>query len=145
MIHFDVMTGRGLGNNALYGGDRDAVERQTPSEHEALLDITTLPDYQRIMSTNPAALPMFMPSLLAQAETREAEFPKYWDDSYPRRDVSQSSSFIGPIDYDPYSDMAMVEMNGKVYPYVGIDPVRMAEWLNYPSMERYYTDFIKGK
>ena len=144
MIHFDVMTGAGLGNNALIGGVREAVERQTPYEHEALLDVTTLPDYQRIMSTNPSAIAMFMPSLIAQAELREAEFPKYWDDSVPRRDVTQSSSFIGPMDYDPYSNMAMVQLNNRMYPYVGIDPVRMAEWLNYPSMGQYYNRFVKG-
>ena len=144
MIHFDVMTGAGLGNNALIGGVRDAVERQTPYEHEALLDVTTLPDYQRIMSTNPSAIAMFMPSLIAQAELREAEYPKYWDDSVPRRDVTQSSSFIGPMDYDPYSNMAMVQLNNRMYPYVGIDPVRMAEWLNYPSMGQYYNRFVKG-
>lgn len=144
MIHFDVMTGAGLGNNALIGGVREAVERQTPYEHEALLDVTTLPDYQRIMTTNPSALAMFMPSLIAQAELREAEFPKYWDDSVPRRDVTQSSSFVGPMDYDPYSNMAMVQLNNRVYPYVGMDPVRMAEWLNYPSMGQYYNRFVKG-
>lgn len=144
MIHFDVMTGAGLGNNALIGGVREAVERQTPYEHEALLDVTTLPDYQRIMSTNPSAIAMFMPSLIAQAELREAEYPKYWDDSVPRLDVTQSSSFIGPTDYDPYSNMAMVQLNNRVYPYVGIDPVRMAEWLNYPSMGQYYNRFVKG-
>lgn len=145
MIHFDVMTGRGLSNNALMSGDRTATERQTPYEHAELLDITTLPDYQRIMATNPAALAMFMPSLMAQAELREAEYPKYWDDTVPRRDISQSSSFIGPIDYDPYSNMAMVQLGNKVYPYTGIDPVRMSEWLNYPSMEDYYTNFVKAK
>lgn len=144
MIHFDVMTGAGLGNNALIGGVREAVERQTPYEHEALLDVTTLPDYQRIMTTNPSALAMFMPSLIAQAELREAEYPKYWDDSVPRRDVTQSSSFVGQMDYDPYSNMAMVQLNNRVYPYVGMDPVRMAEWLNYPSMGQYYNRFVKG-
>jgi len=144
MIHFDVMTGAGLGNNALIGGVREAVERQTPYEHEALLDVTTLPDYQRIMTTNPSALAMFMPSLIAQAELREAEYPKYWDDSVPRRDVTQSSSFVGPMDYDPYSNMATVQLNNRVYPYVGIDPVRMAEWLNYPSIGQYYNRFVKG-
>lgn len=144
MIHFDVMTGAGLGNNALIGGVREAVERQTPYEHEALLDVTTLPDYQRIMTTNPSALAMFMPSLIAQAELREAEYPKYWDDSVPRRDVTQSSSFVGPMDYDPYSNMAMVQLNNRVYPYVGMDPVRMAEWLNYPSIGQYYNRFVKG-
>lgn len=145
MINFDVMTGRGLSHNALLSGNREAVERQTPVEHEALLDVTTLPDYQRIMATNPAALPMMMPQLQAQAELREAEYPKYWNDSTPRRSVSQSSSFIGNIDYEPDSNMAMVQLGNKVYPYVGIDPVRMAEWLNSPSMEDYYHNFIKSK
>lgn len=143
MIHFDVMTGAGLGNNAMYGGNRDAAQRQTPEEHAELLDITTLPNYQRIMTTNPAALPMLMPSLIAEAELREQASPKYWDDSVPRRYLTQSSSFVGPMDYDPYSNMVMVNLNNRVYPYAGIDPVRMAEWLDYPSLGQYYNGFVK--
>lgn len=143
MIHFDVMTGAGLGDNAMLGGIREAAERQTQAEHEGLLDITTLPDYQKIMATQPEALPMFMPSLIAQAELREAEYPKYWDDSVPRREITQSSSFVGNMDYDPYTNMVMAQIGRKVYPYVGMDPVRMAEWLNWPSMGRYYNQYIK--
>jgi hypothetical protein len=48
------------------------------------------------------------------------------------------------MDYDPYSNMATVQLNNRVYPYVGIDPVRMAEWLNYPSIGQYYNRFVKG-
>lgn len=143
MIHFDVMTGAGLGNNAMYGGNRDAAQRQTAQEHMDLLDVTTLPDYQRIMATNPSLLPMLMPSLEREAEIREASYPKYWDDSEPRRYLTQSSSFVGPIDYDPYSNMVTVQLGNRVYPYVGIDPVRMAEWLDYPSMGQYYNQFMK--
>lgn len=146
MIHFDVMTGKGLGHNALMTGDRKAVERQTPEEHMELLDITTLPDYPEFLALPPGPQKSLMyNALVAQAQQREMDYPRYWDDTEPRRMVSQSSSFIGPMDYDPYSNMAMVQMGNKVYPYTGLDPVRMAEWLNSPSMEDYYQNFIKSK
>lgn len=146
MIHFDVMTGRGLGRNALLSGDRNAAIRQTPAQHEELLDITTLPDYPAFLAMPPGPQKSLMyNTLVAQAELREQEDPKYWNDVKPRRNITQSSSFIGPIDYDQNSNMAMVQMGDKVYPYPNIDPVRMAEWLNSPSMEDYYTNFVKGK
>ena len=146
MIHFDVMTGKGLGNNTLISGDRKAAERQTPVEHQELLDITKDPEYAQLLSLPPGpARALAFRILEARAIEREMSNPKYWDDTEPRRTITQSSSFIGPIDYDPYSNMAMVQIGNKLYPYTGIDPVRMSDWLNSPSMEDYYKDFIKSK
>lgn len=145
MIHFDVMTGKGLGHNALMSGERKAVERQTPLQHEELLDISSLPDYPAFVAMPPGPQKSLMyNALVAQAELRERENPRYWEDSIPRRNVTQSSSFIGPVDYEPSTGMAMVQLGNKVYPYSGLDPVKMAEWLNSPSMEDYYLRFIKG-
>ena len=146
MIHFDVMTGRGLSNNALMSGERKATERQTPIQHEELLDITTLPDYPAFLAMPPGPQKSLMyNTLVAQAELREQEDPRYWNDVQPRRNITQSSSFIGPIDYDQNSNLAAVQMGDRVYMYPGIDPVRMSEWLNSPSMEQYYLDYVKGK
>lgn len=146
MIHFDVMTGRGLGHNAMLSGDRKAAERQSLNEHESLLDITTLPDYAKVMAMPPGpARAAAMQMLQAQAELREQEYPRYWNDTVPRRNISQSSSFIGPIDYDQNTNLAAVQMGDKVYMYPNLDPVRMSEWLNSPSMEDYFRNYIKGK
>lgn len=144
MIHFDVMTGKGMGHNALMSGDRTAAERQTPLQHEELLDISTLPDYPAFVAMPPGPQKSLMyNALVAQAELRERENPRYWNDANPRKNITQSSSFIGNIDYEPETNMAMVQMGNKVYPYAGIDPVKMAEWLNSPSMEDYYLRFLK--
>ena len=68
MIHFDVMTGRGLDNGALMSGDRRATERQTPAQHEELLDISTLPDYPAFMAMPPGPQKSLMyNALVAQA------------------------------------------------------------------------------
>lgn len=145
MIHFDVMTGKGMGHNALMSGDRTAAERQTPLQHEELLDISSLPDYPAFLAMPPGPQKSLVyNALVAQAELRERENPRYWNDANPRKNITQSSSFIGNIDYEPNTNMAMVQMGNKVYPYSGIDPVKMAEWLNSPSMEDYYLRFIKG-
>jgi len=144
MIHFDVMTGRGMGHNALMTGDRTAAERQTPLQHEELLDISSLPDYPAFVAMPPGPQKSLMyNALVAQAELRERENPRYWNDANPRKNITQSSSFIGNIDYEPNTNMAMVQMGNKVYPYAGIDPVKMAEWLNSPSMEEYYLNYVK--
>jgi hypothetical protein len=144
MIHFDVMTGKGMGHNALMSGDRTAAERQTPLQHEELLDISSLPDYPAFLAMPPGPQKSLMyNALVAQAELRERENPRYWNDANPRKNITQSSSFIGNIDYEPDTNMAMVQMGNKVYPYAGIDPVKMAEWLNSPSMEDYYLRFLK--
>lgn len=146
MIHFDVMTGKGLGHNAMLSGDRKAAERQTPMQHEELLDITTLPDYPTFLAMPPGPQKSLMyNTLVAQAELREQEYPRYWNDTVPRRNINQSSSFIGPIDYDQNSNLAAVQMGDKVYMYPNLDPVRMSEWLNSPSMEDYFRNYIKGK
>lgn len=142
MIRFDVMTGRGLGNNTLMSGDRKATERQTPLEHEELLDITTLPDYPTFLAMPPGPQKSLMyNALMAQAELREQEDPRYWNDTMPRRNITQSSSFIGPIDYDQNSNLATVQLGDRLYVYP-LDNQQMSEWLNSP-MERYYIDRIK--
>lgn len=130
---FNILTGTGLSNNVLKSGDRQATFRQTPQEHEDLLDERNLPGYQEVMlMTGPAKLAALQ-QLKAQAQLREAEYPKYWDDDYPRRPINQSSSWVSDIDYDPYSQVAQVQLGNKVYAYP-MSPNRVAELLNSPSI-----------
>lgn len=130
---FDIITGKGLSNNVLKSGDRLAAERQTPLEHEELLDERNLPGYREAMMLQGPARLMAIQQLRAQAALREAEYPKYWDDQYPRRDIAQSSSWVGDIDYDPYSNVAQVNMGNKVYSY-SFTPTRLAQILNSSSI-----------
>lgn len=130
---FDIITGNGLGSNILKSGDRLATFRQTPQEHEELLDERTIPGYQEAMSLQGPARLFAIQQLRAQAQLREQEYPKYWDDEYPRRPISQSSSWVSDIDYDPYSNVAQVQLGNKVYSY-SMTPNRIAEILNSPSI-----------
>ena len=139
---FDIITGKGLSNNVLKSGDRLAAERQTPLEHEELLDERNLPGYREAMLLQGPARLMAIQQLRAQAALREAEYPKYWLDEYPRRDISQSSSFIGDINYDPYSNLAQIQIGNKVYSY-SRTPEQIAEMINSPSLGGYFNSVLK--
>lgn len=134
---FDIITGKGLSNNVLKSGDRLAAERQTPLEHEELLDERNLPGYREAMMLQGPARLMAIQQLRAQAALREAEYPKYWDDQYPRRDIAQSSSWVGDIDYDPYSNVMQVQLGNKVYTY-SKTPDQVAQIVNSPSIGDYF-------
>lgn len=134
---FDIITGKGLSNNVLKSGDRLAAERQTPLEHEELLDERNLPGYREAMMLQGPARLMAIQQLRAQAALREAEYPKYWDDQYPRRDIAQSSSWVGDIDYDPYSNVMQVQLGNKVYTY-SKTPDQVAQIVNSPSIGGYF-------
>lgn len=133
---FNILTGAGLSNNALKSGDRQASFRQTPYEHEQLLDETNLPGYREAMMLPGPERLMAIQQLRAQAALREAEYPKYWDDQYPRRDISQSSSWVGDVDFDPYSNVMQVQLGNKVYTY-SETPDQVAEFINSPSLGGY--------
>lgn len=133
---FDIITGKGLNNN-IRTGDRLAAERQTPLEHEELLDERNLPGYREAMMLQGPARLMAIQQLRAQAALREAEYPKYWDDQYPRRDIAQSSSWVGDIDYDPYSNVMQVQLGNKVYTY-SKTPDQVAQIVNSPNIGNYF-------
>ena len=133
---FDIITGKGLNNN-IRTGDRLAAERQTPLEHEELLDERNLPGYREAMMLQGPARLMAIQQLRAQAALREAEYPKYWDDQYPRRNIAQSSSWVGDIDYDPYSNVMQVQLGNKVYTY-SKTPDQVAQIVNSPSIGDYF-------
>ena len=105
-MHFDVMSGiPSLAGNALKGGDRTAAED------------------------------LALNALKAEAMRREADLPKYWNDQYPRRPITQSSSWISGIEYDPVTNYAQMQTrDGKTYGYGGIDPTQMANILNSQSI-----------
>lgn len=140
---FDIITGNGLGSNILKSGDRLATFRQTPQEHEELLDERTMPGYQEAMALQGPARLFAIQQLRAQAQLREAESPNYWSDEYPRRNISQSSSFIGDINYDPFSNSAQIQIGNMVYSYYRT-PDQIAEMINSPSLGGYFNHVLKG-
>lgn len=145
-MHFGIFHGiPTLAGNALLAGDRQATLRQTPREHADLLDVTNLPNYQLLMRTNPAAVAMMMPALEAEAQAREAAYAKYWDDQLPRRQISQSSSWVGDFDYDPVTKNLEVQMGQKIYSFPGMEPDQVARWINSSSIGSYFNQNLKGK
>jgi len=144
-MHFSVYNGdTSLAGNALKAGNREATKRQTQQEHDDLLDITTLPEYQQFMALPPAAKAIAMQALQAQAEERERLDPRYWLDANPRRAISQSSSWVGDFDYDPTANYLLVKMGNKDYAFAGMQPETVAEWINSPSLGQYFNNYIKG-
>lgn len=136
-MHFDVISGiPSLAGNALKGGDRTAAERQTPFEHDSILDEKNLPEYPAVlmMPAGPQR-DLALNALKAEAMRREADLPKYWNDQYPRRPITQSSSWISGIEYDPVTNYAQMQTrDGKTYGYGGIDPASMANIINSQSI-----------
>lgn len=136
-MHFDVMSGiSSLAGNALKGGDRTAAERQTAFEHDSILDEKNLPEYPAVlmMPAGPQR-DLALNALKAEAMRREADLPKYWNDQYPRRPITQSSSWISGIEYDPVTNYAQMQTrDGKTYGYGGIDPTQMANIINSQSI-----------
>lgn len=145
-IIFSVLQGDGLSGNAMKGGQRIAVERQTALEHKDLLD----PSKGSLMNAYAAAMSMppgpmkaaAIENLKVQAELREREYPKYWDDSTPRRPVSQSSSWVGNVRYDPDADIAYIQLGkgGKWFAYPDVTPEGLARFLNSPSLGKFLND-----
>ena len=142
-MHFDVLTGiPSLAGNALRSGDRTAAERQSPFEHENLLDEKQLPEYATVlmMPAGPQR-DLALNALKAEAMRRESEVPKYWNEQYPRRPITQSSSWVSGIDYDPTTSYASVHTNdGKSYGYGGIDAASMANIINSQSIGKEFNN-----
>ena len=141
---FNVLTSKGGTGNALKSGDRLATQRQTQAEHNKLLDISSLPEYQVVMAMPPGPQRiMAIRALNAKAQLMEKEYPKYWNDEYPRRPITQSSSFIGDVNYDPYSQVMNVEVGNRTYSYPSQSPNDVANFLNSNSLGRYYNNILK--
>lgn len=141
---FNVLTSKGGTGNALKSGDRLATQRQTQAEHNKLLDIRSLPEYTAVMSMPPGPQrQMAIRALNAKAQLIEKEFPKYWNDEYPRRSISQSSSFIGDVNYDPYSQVMNLEVGNRTYSYPSQSPNDVANFLNSNSLGSYYNNILK--
>ena len=141
---FNVLTSKGGTGNTLKSGDRLATQRQTQAEHNKLLDIRSLPEYTAVMSMPPGPQRvMAIKALNAKAQLMEKEYPKYWNDEYPRRPITQSSSFIGDVSYDPYSQVMNIEVGNRTYSYPSQSPNDVEHFLNSNSLGSYYNNILK--
>ena len=87
--------------------EAEAAYRQSPSQHEALLNKYVKP------GMSPAELML----ALDQGRQEEAAEPRYWNDQLPRRDIGASSSWIDSIEYLPDMGLASFSVNGRQYFY----------------------------
>lgn len=136
-MKFTVNTGNpNFSNNSLKSGNRLATYRQTQKEHDDLLDISNLPDYPfyELMEDGPEK-EEFKNYLVVQAIQREKDDPKYWDDEEPRKPISQSSSWVGDIDFNPETNLITVALGdkGKTKTIYGTAD-DAAEWVNAQSI-----------
>ena len=140
---YTVLSGKGLGGNILKGGDRKAAERQTKEEHDDLLDIKNLPGYSRFLAMPPGpAKTLALKALEMEAEERERTNPKWWMDERPRREITQSDSFINGVSVDPNSGMGSVQIRDRIYMYP-MTTQQATDMVNSDSLGQYFNNILK--
>jgi hypothetical protein len=120
------------------GRNTKGTELQTELEHDKLQDPEYLwPDeyYTAIYTKNPGLLT----ALEERAKEYELKFPRYWrygnnDMRTPKPELT--SSWVNSVNYDPNSQIAVIQLNGKMYTYAGISPDQMTRFLKSPSLGR---------
>lgn len=147
MIKFRVLTGPALSSNALMSGDTRARRMQSEAVHDKLLDIRTIPGYKRYLAVrriNPIQASIMRTRLEEKTIAREKNDPRYWmNDKHPRRPVTSSSSWIGTVDYDPYSKNMNVHIGNRTYTVPGQRPLQVKAFLESPSLGRYFNQHYK--
>lgn len=140
---YTVLAGKGLGGNVLKGGDRQAAERQTQEEHDNLLDIKNLPGYSRFLAMPPGpAKTLALKALEMEAEEQERTNPKWWMDERPRRELTQSDSFISGVSVDPNSGMGSVQIRDRIYMYP-MTTQQATDMVNSDSLGRFFNNVLK--
>lgn len=140
---YTVLSGKGLGGNILKGGDRKAAERQTKEEHDDLLDIKNLPGYSRFLAMPPGpAKTLALKALEMEAEEQERTNPKWWMDERPRREITQSDSFINGVSVDPNSGMGSVQIRDRIYMYP-MTTQQATDMVNSDSLGQYFNNILK--
>lgn len=125
-ITFNILKG-----GSVNAGGNPAAVYQGERVHEELLDPRTLPDWPMVNRMPPGpAREAAMQRLRAEAALREAQDPRYFEDPVPRRTIPMSSSWVGPIQYDPKSRV-MVALNRAFT----VSPEQMTSILNGQSFD----------
>lgn len=118
----------------LAASNKDAAYRQTPVEHQEVLD-----QFQ-----SPNMTPMEKMRAAEQGIEAEQALPKYWDDDTPRRDLGTASHWIDEVEYFPDLGIASMNVNGKQYIYP-LTNDEMGNWMTADSIGSWYNNLIKRK
>lgn len=97
MIEFKAMPSK-THNYLLNKSNDDAAYRQSLDEHEETINKYVVPG----MNPQEKELAIQMGML------EEMNLPRYWDDTYPRRDLGLSSSWVRSLKLEPNSNVAIV-------------------------------------
>ena len=126
-ITFNILKG-----GSVNAGGNPAAVYQGERVHEELLDPRTLPEYPIVANMPPGPMKeAAMEELKAQAIVREASDPRYFEDQVPRRTIPMSSSWVGPIQYDPKSKIMIALNRARV-----VEPDQMTRILNGEDFDR---------
>lgn len=121
-------------NGLLNRGAREAAYRQTPVQHQRMLDKYIKPG--------------MTPAQVMLAQTRGAQLeklnPRYWDDQVPRRPLNPSSSWIDEIEYMPDLGLAVMKTAGREY-YYPMTARQVGNWVTSDSIGSYYNRLVKLK
>lgn len=122
-------------NGLLNRGAREEAYRQTPAQHERLLNRYIRP------GMSPAQL------MLAQTRGRQLELlqPRYWNDQVPRQvkgPLNPSSSWIDEIEYLPDLGIAVMKTSGREYFYP-MTARQVGNWVTADSIGSFYNRNIK--
>ena len=127
---FQIINGSpALSNNALKGGNRLAANHQSPEHHAAALNRFT---NGKIYGSTPVGLLKRQIDIM-KGKAYEKSLPQYWDDKYPRRPITQSSSWIQSLNYNPKSNVGTIRYGNKDHSKYMTD-YDSAQFVNAPSI-----------
>lgn len=132
-MQFDI--GPGTNNATLIHEMSDAAYRQTPQEHEELLNHYVKP------GMTPAQL------MLAQLQGQQLEklYKKYWLEQTPRYDLSPSSSWIRRVENLPDLGLSGITTDrGNTYWYPQTTD-EAGDMVTSPSLGSYWRNFLMRK
>ena len=129
-MQFDIINGEPVySNNALKGGDRLAANRQSLAEHDLALNRFTK---GKIYGRTPVGLLKRQIDIM-KGKAYEKSLPRFWDDKYPRRPITQSSSWIQGLNYNPTSKVGTIRYGNKDHSKYMTD-YDSAQFVNAPSI-----------
>jgi len=126
---FQIIHGDGWGNNAGKSGNRFATERQTPAEHNEALNRYT---NGKIYTRTPVGLLKRQIDIM-KGKAYEKALPKYWNDKFPRRPITQSSGWIQSLNYNPNTNIGSIRYGNKDHSHY-MTPYEAAQLVNAPSI-----------
>ena len=129
-MQFDIINGdQSFSNNALKSGNRLAANHQSPAHHAAALNKFT---NGKIYARTPVGLLKRQIDIM-KGKAYEKSLPQYWDDKYPRRPITQSSSWIQSLNYNPNSKVGTIRYGNKDHSKYMTD-YDSAQFVNAPSI-----------